>query len=144
MIEAVFKSIGNVMFWPQSNILSLVLITAIACGGVVPANEVCNSTQEVKRCCGHCGANQSEARSTCCSKSTEPQACKCSVDQERPATPQERRNPDERENTRRAECVVTVTPVGNNHSLPQSIEDGVLLSSQSQPRRQALLCRWLT
>ena len=144
MIEAVFKSIGIVMFRPQRNVFSLVLIAATACGSVVPANDVCNSTHEAKRCCGHCGADQSEARSTCCSKSAEPQACKCSVDQERPATPQERRNPDERENTRRAECAVTVTPVGDDHSPPQSVEDSALLSSQSQPRRQAVLCRWLT
>jgi len=143
MIEREFKLIRNIMFRHQSNILSLVLITATTCVGVVPTTEVCNSAQEVKRCCGNCGANQSEVSSTCCSKSAEPQACTCLVDQERPATPQERRNPDERENTRRAKCVVTPTPVGDFHSPPQSAEEDKRLLSQSQPRGQAVLCRWL-
>lgn len=132
------------MFRPVTNILSLVLIVATTLAGVTPAIGVCESTHGSKQCCGHCQATLSEARSTCCSKSAEPQACQCSVDQERPATPQERRTSDERTEARHAKCMVTVLHVGDDQSPTPAIEDATLLSSQPKSRRQAVLCRWLT
>lgn len=132
------------MFQSASNILSLLLIVATTLVGITPAVGVCESKRGAKQCCGRCQANPSEASSTCCSKSAKPQACQCSVEQERPATPQERRTSDERNNARRAECMAVVLPSGDDQPPAPAIEDAALLSSQPESRRQAVLCRWLT
>jgi hypothetical protein len=146
MIEVSLNSTGIAMFRPASKILSLVLIAATTLVGVAPGTSACDATgreRASKHCCGVCCAKLSEARHSCCSKSLQSQACQCSVDQERPATPRERRSSDERNDVRRAEFVADVLFVDGDERPARAIQDATLLSSQPTLRRQAVLCRWL-
>ena len=150
------------MFRPATNIfVTLVLLVAMALAGVVPASGACNETGNQcgsKQCCGACCTKSSEPTNSCCSTSTQvpstrvpstqvpstrARVCHCSVENERPATPPERRGSDERNDARRAERMASVIFVSDDESRVRFIEDATLSSILSASHRQAVLCRWL-
>lgn len=126
---------------PMRLAISLLLIVAMTVLAIAPAVGVCETKAGSKKCCGHCVGESGPA--SCCSKAPLQARCRCSVGQERPAPPQERRTSDERLEARRVVCLVTVL-FGDNEVLhAQGRHDATLLPGQLHLSRQVLLCRWL-
>jgi len=140
------KSTGVSMFPPASQLLSIVLIAATAFGAVVPARSTCAvkvHDRGSKQCCGACCATSSMASRTCCSEPVPASTCRCSVDHERPAAPQEQRSSGERDGARRADCVLSIAVIADDRPTALPIEDAFHLSSLPTLRHLAALCRWL-
>ena len=133
------------MFQFAPNVLSLLLIVATTCMGMAPAGAPCVAADREppsKSCCGLCCATESAASRTCCARSEELNVCTCLADEERPATPRERRGSDERD-ARRAEWMATATVIHVTGPQIRVIQDGLAFSFLSYARHQAVLCRWL-
>lgn len=146
-IEVTLSLAEHTMIRRTNKLVSLALVAAMSFLGIVPVTSACETTFygcDSKQCCGACCTWLSAASSACCSSSAERQACQCSVDRERPAAPPERRNADERNDARRAECLAVVPFVACDESRTEPIEGASLLSSLPTSRRQAVLCRWTT
>jgi hypothetical protein len=145
------KEVGEIdrnchMIRPARKIVTLVLIATTALTGVVPAIGVCGTItceRGSKQRCGGCCGKSSESANACCSKPAQPLVCHCSVDEERPAAPQERRSSDERDAARRVVCLLAVVLVADERPSTQPIVDVTFFSSLPSLRRQAVLCRWL-
>ena len=133
------------MFQFAPNVLSLLLIVATTCMGMAPAGAPCAAADREppsKSCCGLCCATDSAASRTCCARSEELNVCTCLADEERPATPRERRGSDERD-ARRAEWMATAAVIDVAESHIRVTQDGPVFSSLFHARHQAVLCRWL-
>ncbi len=131
------------MFRPARQLLSIALIAATAFVAVVPASGACAAKvhdRGAKQCC--C-ATSSMASRTCCSQDVPASTCRCSVDHERPAVPQEQRSSDERDGARRADCVLSVALIADDRPTTLLIEDAAHLSPLPTLRHLAALCRWL-
>ena len=128
-------------------VISFVLVVATILAGVVPVAGACEMSSVqcgVKQCRRACCTKTIEPADLCCSTFSQLQACRCSVENQRPATPQERRTSDERDASRRAGGTLAVIFVGDDEILTLPIKDGPLFSSLPATRRQAILCLWLS
>jgi hypothetical protein len=137
-----------VMFRFAANpFVSFALIAATAFAGVVPVVGACTAKEiqcGAEQCCNTCCTGPDVSAQTCCSKVIQSHGCRCSVENERPATPQERRTSDERNNVRLVQSVVAAVFVADDESRLQLTDDATLYPFLPTSRRQAVLCRWLT
>ncbi len=137
---------------PQNSLVSVVLIAAMAFVSLVSAAGVCEAKGAKcgsRQCRSACCTPSDKAALPCCSAPKISHPCRCSVENERPATPEERqnsgqRNGNEQNDARRAENLAIAAFVGDGESLLQSTADAPLFSFLPTLQRQAVLCRWLT
>ena len=147
MRRSVLLQTGATMFRLSTrSYLSLTLLAAMALSSVAAQTRACGGQKidgTSKQCCGACCVSD-ELVDSCCSTARRPRVCRCSVENQRPATPrQERRPSDQRDDARRTESTATVIFVGHDESPERFAEDATLFSGLPTSRLQAVLCRWL-
>jgi len=126
-------------------LVSWTLLVTIALASVVPAEGACDvkgGQCGSKQCCGACCTEADAAEKSCCEAATPSRVCRCSAENDRPATPLERRSSGERENARLGESLAAAIFVDDDNQT-QRTEDVSLFSFLPSPCRQAVLCRWL-
>ena len=130
----------------MNRVILIMLMATSAFAGLRPPIATC-ATMCNRRgsdtCCGCCDQKR-DSQASCCAKASTARACRCSVDDERPTVPRERRNSDGREECRFAETASVVVSVSDDSLRTRSSVDASLLLSLPSPCGQAVLCRWLT
>ncbi|MEZ5940242.1 MAG: hypothetical protein R3C18_02545 [Planctomycetaceae bacterium] len=135
------------MFPSLSRLCSLLLIAATLVTSVVPAVSHCAAQdfcrEKTAACC--CCARAVKSSHSCCTESAEEHICRCTVDQERPAVPQEQRNSNERFEVRISICAVSDVPsLDDGQNVRRSSDAPYACLSHSTLRHLAVLCRWQT
>jgi hypothetical protein len=148
MNERFLRQNGVAMIWlPTKSSVSAVLIAAIAIAGFGPAVGTCEATDGAcgtKSCHTACCISPDKPVRACCSAPATTRVCRCSVENQRPATPSEKRAPEKRDDSIRGVYGAMAFDVRVAEPQARSTVDASLSSSLTTPHQQAVLCRWLT
>ena len=130
---------------PSRHCCSVLLTLATLLAGVVPVDGRClesrNGTQA--DCC--CCTQPAKGSRACCQNPASTVTCSCSVGQERPAVPRERRSANEQVDVRVVQWVTSVMPTADvRHRRPDFATASTISLSSSTLRHLAVLCRWQT
>ena len=135
-----FLLTGVAMFpFSIHSLTSCVLVAATLFGGIVPLAQAGSHCGTEACCC----LPLIEAEYSCCSQSSHQLQCRCSVEKELPAAPDENRSSHERESSRRAAALVVTFAVCMKQLQADATFDALQFSFRPIPRQQEILCRWL-